>query len=267
MVERMARAGCRYVFVGLETFNPAALQDMKKFQNALDDTPRLIDRCRANGILLTAGLMLSPWLDDCEYIHSLPRRLRESGLHVPEFVCFEGPIPGTPFFNRLADHPEPAFLPNTLLRDITGYTLAVRPRQEPVERFIEAYRWLLSESTGSRAARLRKVADDVPRLVWGGGWQTAAVDVRDYLGALGQVPDAGRTYIAGTDRPPPEATHVPFEADDFSDQDRGSIIEPWRVTDQEGRVLPVWRGALKVFDAKGRVTAQALESSGLVATA
>jgi radical SAM family protein len=267
MVERMARAGCRYVFVGLETFNPAALSDMKKFQNTLNDTPRLIDRCRANGILLMAGLMLSPWLDDCDYIQSLPGRLRESGLHVPEFICFEGPIPGTPYFERLADDPEPAFIPHTFLRDITGYTLAVRTRKEPVERFVEGYRWLLSESTGSRVARLRKLADDVPRLVFGGGWETALVDLRDHLWALGQVAETDRTYVAGTDRPPPEATGVPFTANDFdSNEEYRSITEPWRMTDGDGRVLPIWRGSLKVFDIKGRVTPRALEASGLVAT-
>jgi hypothetical protein len=266
MVEHMARAGCRYVFVGLETFNPAALKDFNKFQNALDDTRRLIDRCRANGMVLSAGLMLSPWLDDSEYIHSIPRRLRESGLHVPEFICFEGPIPGTPFFNRLANDPVPAFIPNAYLRDVTGYTLAVRPQKESVESFVDAYRWVLGETTGSRAARLRKVADDVPRLVRGGGLMGAALVAREYLRNKGQTPDPERSYVAGTDRPPPEAASVPFAADDFeSEEQHRAITEPWRLTDAEGRVLPTWRNAVKVFDIKGRVTTGALDALGLVA--
>lgn len=268
MVETMARAGCRYVFVGLETFNPAALSDMRKFQNALDDTRRLIDRCRANGILLTAGLMLSPWLDDCEYIASIPERLRGAGLHVPEFICFEGPIPGTPFFQRLAAEPEPAFLPDAYLRDTTGYTLAVRPKREPLERFVGAYRHLLEE-TYTAPARMRKVADDVPRLLRGGGWMAALADVRARMRlGDGQVADPGRSYVAGTDRPPPEAASVPFADDDFrSEEERRAITEPWKLTDAEGRVLPVWRGAIKVFDPKGRITARALDAAGVVATA
>ena len=268
MVEHMARSGCCVVYVGLETFNPAALEEFHKFQNALDDTRRLIDRCRANGILFTSGLMLSPWLDDCEYIRSLPQRLRDSGLHLPEFVCFEGPIPGTPYFQRLADEPEPAFLPNAYLRDTTGYTLAVRPKKESVEDFVDAYRWVVGETTGSRSARLRKAADDIPRLVRGGGLMAAAIVARQHLRNRGQKPDAERSYVAGTDRPPPEATNVPFAADDFdSEEQRRAVTEPWRVTDAEGRVLPTWRGAIKVFDIQGRITTDALEASGLVATA
>ena len=265
MVERMARAGCRYVFVGLETFNPAALSDFNKHQNALDETRRLIDRCRRNGILLTAGLMLSPWLDDCEYIYSLPRRLRESGLHVPEFLCFEGPIPGTPFFKRLAEDPEPAFIPNAYLRDVTGYTLAVKPKKEPVEAFVDGYRWVLDQTTDSRAAKLRKLADDVPRLVMGRGWFSAAIDVRQHARMRGQKNDPDRSYVAGTDRPPPEATSVPFAADDFeSEEQRRAVCEPWRVTDAEGRALPMWLNSIKVFDPKGRITRPALEAAGMV---
>lgn len=268
MVERMARAGCRYVFVGLETFNPAALEDFNKFQNALDDTRRLVDRCRAHGILLTAGLMLSPGLDDCEYIHSLPDRLRAAGLHLPEFICFEGPIPGTPYFQRMAREPEPAFIPNAYLRDITGYTLAVRPKKESVEGFVDAYRRVVDATTGSRAARLRKAADDIPRLVRGGGLLSAALVARQYLRNTGQKSDPERSYVAGTDRPPPEASNVPFAAGDFdSEEQRRAIVDPWRVTDAEGRVLPTWLGAVKVFDIKGRITPGALEASGLVATA
>ncbi|NIV29483.1 MAG: hypothetical protein GWN58_08220, partial [Anaerolineae bacterium] len=67
----------------------------------------------------------------------------EAGLHVPAYICFEGPIPGTPYFERLAAEPEPAFLPNAYLRDFSGYTLVVRPKREPVERFIEGYRWVV----------------------------------------------------------------------------------------------------------------------------
>jgi hypothetical protein len=267
MVERMAAAGCRSVFVGLETFNPAALHDMNKHQNALAETRALIDRCRANGIMLLAGLMLSPTIDDARYIESIPRRLREAGLHVPEFVCFEGPIPGTPYFRRLAAEPEPAFLPNAYLRDITGYTLVVRPRHETVETFVEGYRHVVREIY-SPLNLARKVADDALHYLPRGRFFAATASLVHQFGFGDMAEDPDRTYVAATDRAPPEAFTVPLEDDDFDDEDeRRAVIEPWRVTDERGHVLPTWRGGIKVFDPKGRITREAVEASGVLAAA
>jgi hypothetical protein len=36
-------------------------------------------------------------------------------------------------------------------------------------------------------------------------------------------------------------------------------MQPWRVTDDEGRVLDAWRDPIRVFERSGRVTSQALE--------
>jgi hypothetical protein len=79
----------------------------------------------------------------------------------------------------------------------------------------------------------------------------------------GHVPRPDRTYLAGTDAPPPEATSVPLTDDDFeSELERSAILSPWRVTDAEGRVLPVWLDSIKVFEGKGCLSAHA---RGLVA--
>jgi hypothetical protein len=256
VVEQLARSGCRVAVVGLESFNPEAISDMKKFQNALDQVSFLIDRCRKNGVLLDSGLMISPAVDDWSYIQTIPRRLQEAGLHVPAYISFEGPIPGTPHFKRLAAEPEPAFLPNAYLRDFSGYTLVVRPKREPVERFIEGYRWVM-DNTYTRMAKLRKYVDDVPRLVCAGGWDVALGDIVSQWRA-GHVPHPDRTYLAGTDVPPPEATSVPLTEDDFeSEPERSAILEPWRVTDAEGQVLPVWLDSIRVFEGRGRLSARA----------
>jgi hypothetical protein len=92
------------------------------------------------GIMVESGLMISPPLDTCESMRRIPASLRECGLHVPSFICFEAPFPGTPHFQRLAAEESPAFLPNALLRDFTGYTLVTRPKREALNDFIETYR-------------------------------------------------------------------------------------------------------------------------------
>lgn len=250
MLDRLAAGGCRLVYVGLESFNPAALADMRKAQNVVGDLRRVVDACRARGILVTAGLMLSPAIDTIGYIESIPRRLAESGLHVPTYISFETPIPGTPHFARLAHARPPALLPGALLRDFTGYTLVTRPRHASAEEFVAAYR-----RTHARAyaplARARKLLDDLARFLPRGRFAPAIADLAQVL-AFSPGLGSDRTLIAGTDKPPPET--VPLDTTDFADEaERDAIMRPWAVTDDTGRVLPHWLGAGAVYAPRRRV--------------
>jgi hypothetical protein len=154
------------LYFGLESFNQATLDDMNKCQNALDQTRRVIGDCRRHGILATAGLVLSPTMDDCGYIAEIPAHLRACGLHVPSFICFEVPFPGTPHFQALAARAEPALLPDARLRDFTSYTLVTRPQRETPKDFVNAYRRTLATVYGPWN-RLTKLADDLPRFLSG----------------------------------------------------------------------------------------------------
>ncbi|HEX8922957.1 MAG TPA: radical SAM protein, partial [Pyrinomonadaceae bacterium] len=258
VVKMLSRAGCRFLFMGLESFNPAAIADMHKSQNTISQTKRVFDQCREHGIIVVSGLMINPLIDDCSYMQTIPAHLRESGLHVPSFICFECPIPGTPHFYRVASEGNMSFLPNAFLRDFTGYTLVTKPLREPVDSFIEAYKDLMNV-TYSKRARLRKLADDSSRFLMGGYPSTILADLFMY-GNSAWEPHPERTYLAGTDVPPPEASSVPFSDDDFdSEEERRAITEPWMVTDSEGRVLPQWLRSTRVFEPRGRISAEALK--------
>lgn len=199
-----------------------------------------LGQARDEGILVTAGLILSPLHDTPETMARLPGQLRDSGLHVPSFLCFETPIPGTPFFQRLAGSAQPALLPHALLRDFNAYTLVARPRHCPPEAFIEAYRKTVDAIYQPRR-RLLKLADDLPRFLRRGAWTAAMLDLGDQFSA-GQPHTPGRTYLAGSDLPPPES--VPFGPHDFrSEAEWLAVCGPTAVTDTEGRLLPVWRPA------------------------
>ena len=255
MLDRLAASGCRLVYFGLESFNPAALADMGKHQNLLAETRSVIDACRDRGILATAGLMLSPTMDTLEYIDRIPEYLDECGLHVPTYICFETPFPGTPHFKRLAETPEPTLLPNVLLRDLNGYTLATRPCHASAEAFVAAY-LRTHRAVYSPGAKLRKLADDLARFLPRGFLVPAAFDLFEML-VVERPRPADRTYLGGAEKPPPEATQVPFGADDFaSEAERDAILEPWAVTDAHGRVLRQWLGAQTVYLPKGRIAAQ-----------
>ena len=245
LLQRMFDSGCRALYVGLETFNPAALDDFNKPQNRLPLIKRALDDARDVGILVTAGMILSPQHDDIAYIRSLPARLRESGLHIPTFLAFETPFPGTPYFHRLAaqnaqrlEQGERAlFLPDALLRDFTSYTLVVEPTLAAAHDYVAAYRQTLDEIYAPRR-KLAKLVHDLPSFVRRGAWTSVMLDLGDTLtGGLPRAP--GRTYLAGTDLPPPE--RVPLAEADFRDEaEADALLQPTAVTDAAGRLLPQW---------------------------
>jgi hypothetical protein len=246
LVRAMSDAGCRFLYVGLESFNGEALNDMRKYHNAVHKTRRLVEECQRCGILVMSGLMLSPLMDDAAYIRSTPQRLAECGLHAPSYVCFETPLPGTAHFYRLARQPDPALLPNALLRDFNTYTLVVRPRSMPVGDFVDAYKWLVNTvfRPANRAVRL---AHDLPRLLRGGWFLTALLDVLYQVRESQPAVPAGRTYIAGTEPAPAETGNVPLTPGDFRSEDEWhAIMDPWRVTDEAGHVLAMWRNKRNV---------------------
>jgi hypothetical protein len=253
LVRLMARAGCYTLFVGLETFNPAALADMNKPQNVIAKTRDMIRLCHRHGVFVFAGLMLSPTVDDHAYMDAIPGLLQECGLRVPTFISLETPFPGTPYFERLARQPG-ALLPNALLRDFSGYTLTVNPRRLPAAEFIAGYRRVIS-STYSLRARLGKLIAEAPRFLAGGHWDAAL-----FCGAQAVTdnyrPDPARTYLAGTDRAPPET--VPLtDADFVSASARARVLGPWAVTDRAGAIMPQWLGGAAVYGKRGAVSVSA----------
>ncbi|MFN0186408.1 MAG: B12-binding domain-containing radical SAM protein [Aquabacterium sp.] len=249
LLRRMYDAGCRAVFVGLETFNPATLADISKPQNRIAGMAEAIAQARDEGILVIAGLITSPLHDGVDDLAAMPQQLRDCGLHVPSFISFETPIPGTPFFDRMAAQAAPAFLPGAVLHDFSAYTLTLMPRKAALDDYVGAWFQAMREIYAPRN-RLAKLADDLPRLLRRGSWTAAGVDLAD-MAVTKFDPAPGRTFIAGTDTPPPE--RVPFEDRDFdNDAHRAALLQPTPVTDDAGHVLPHWVQHQKIFFSTSR---------------
>jgi hypothetical protein len=211
---------------------------------------------------LAAGLLLNAQVDTVDYIRRVPTHLRESGLMFPAFFGFEAPIPGTPLFHRLAAEAAPAFLPHALLCDFNGYTMVQRPQRASLESFIQAYKQTLVEVT-SLGAKLRQIGVNVPGFIKRGQYATALVDSLLHWSSVRRSHPPGRTFITGTDVPLPELHDVPFAASDFrSDEERRAILDPWRVADGEGYVLPQWRQSDRVYGSRGVVTRQLAHVAG-----
>ncbi len=57
-IEKAARAGCRYAFVGLESINPENLVQMKKTQNRITEYRKMFQAWKQAGMVTYAGYIL-----------------------------------------------------------------------------------------------------------------------------------------------------------------------------------------------------------------
>ena len=113
----------------------------------------------------------------------------------------------------------------------------VEPTLAPAQDYVDAYKDTVDEIYAPRR-KLAKLVHDLPSFVRRRAWTSAMLDLGDTLtGGLPRAP--GRTYLAGTDLPPPE--RVPLTDADFRDEDEAdALLQPTAVTDATGRLLPQW---------------------------
>jgi radical SAM superfamily enzyme YgiQ (UPF0313 family) len=239
LVERMSRSGCRFVFVGLESFNDETLAAMAKRQNIVHKIRQAIERCHRHGILVAAGLMLSPSHDSLEYIETIPQHLLDCGLIMPTYISFETPFPGTPHFHDIVRGDGAKLLPDALLQDFNGYTLVTEPRHASVAEFVDAYK-RLHRGVYSFGRACRKILHDVPPLARRGFVFSPLASLYESVFDLPPLA-ADRSFVTGSETPYPESQQVPLRDVDFdSESQRAAVMEPWRVSDSRGAVLPMW---------------------------
>jgi radical SAM superfamily enzyme YgiQ (UPF0313 family) len=196
LVRLLARAGCRYVYTGLESLDPEALRSMNKGQNVVGEVDAVVRRCFGEGILLSFGLLVGSDGDTNEYLERLPRTLADLKLFAVTFVGIVCPYPGTPFFAELAR--EGRILPGATIRDFDGHTVCHRPRRLAPDEVADHYQRLCRELAGlDRLARhywARLGASDRPlyrRTLLASGLEIRSVQA--------PVSNGARRYVAGLD--------------------------------------------------------------------
>lgn len=137
LLKLMAKAGCRYIYTGLESLNPDSLQSMNKGQNNVKEIDQVIQKAFSNGILLSFGLLVGSDGDTNEYLERIPEYLSDLRYFSITFLGIVCPYPETQFYKTLAE--ESRILPGSTSRDYDGYTLCHRPKRlhpsEVVEHF------------------------------------------------------------------------------------------------------------------------------------
>jgi radical SAM superfamily enzyme YgiQ (UPF0313 family) len=140
LVRLMARAGCRYVYTGLESLDAESLRSMNKPQNRVQEVDAVIRGCFASGVLLSFGLLVGSDGDTSAYLERLPQHLLDLEYFSVTFVGLVCPYPETPLFEQLAG--ERRLLPGVTSRDLDGYTLCHRPLQLTPSEAVEHWKRL-----------------------------------------------------------------------------------------------------------------------------
>jgi radical SAM superfamily enzyme YgiQ (UPF0313 family) len=101
LVRLMHRAGCRLLYVGIESVNPNTLKAFRKGQT-VDEIERAIEVFRRCRIALHGMFMFGADTDTIESIRATARFSRERSIGTVQYMILT-PVPETPFFERLVD--------------------------------------------------------------------------------------------------------------------------------------------------------------------
>lgn len=196
LVRLLAKAGCRFVYTGIESLNPESIDAMNKRQNRLQKLAEVVDRAYRNGILLSVGLMIGSDGDTNAYLERIPDYLAELRLFSIMFLGIVCPYPGTPYFSQVVR--EGRLLPGVTSRDLDTYTLCHRPKHLEPSEVADHYR------------RLCKTLGRLPNVVhhctskfglsdrpgYNAGLVITSVEI---LGHRHNLANRARTFIAGRD--------------------------------------------------------------------
>jgi radical SAM superfamily enzyme YgiQ (UPF0313 family) len=196
LVKLMAKAGCRYIYTGLESLSPESIRSMRKGQNTLKQTATVLRRTYEAGILLSFGLLVGSDGDTEDYLERIPDYLDDLGTWSVTFLGIVCPYPETPFFRTVAS--EGRLLPNVTSRDFDGYTLCHRPAKVEPEAVVHHFK-RLCHLLGSPVLNAKNTwhqmwLSSMPRyksIILAGSRESASV--------RNPLVNPERTYIAGYD--------------------------------------------------------------------
>jgi radical SAM superfamily enzyme YgiQ (UPF0313 family) len=167
----MARAGCRYIYVGLESLAEESLTLANKRHNKVREYRRRLDYLHQNGIVVMSIFMLGLDGDTAEYLKKLPDLVDEIGVDIPVY-SLPVPIEGTPFQEQLRSAGR--LLPGDLLDGSDSAQLVYRPSRVSPDELELALAYCMRRSYSAwRVARriLRRLGDG-----WLPAFNTACVN-------------------------------------------------------------------------------------------
>ena len=102
LLRAMHEAGCRGIFIGLESFNETALKSQEKGFNQPARYREAVARLHAHGIFVEAGVIVGFDSDSVETFQRTLDMLEETGIDMIQLSILT-PLPGTPLHHAMAD--------------------------------------------------------------------------------------------------------------------------------------------------------------------
>lgn len=196
LIKLMAKAGCRYIYTGVESLNPDSVISMNKHQNRLSSLRSILERTFSNGIQVSFGLLIGSDGDTNEYLTQLPEYLSDLNFWGITFIGIVCPYPGTPFYNKLVS--EDRMIPGATIRDFDGFTICHRPLQmdpsEVAEHYINLCTSIPKLTNALKHSFSKLWLSNLP------GYKTYTLSaIPEVLSLKKNLLNEKRTYVAGQD--------------------------------------------------------------------
>jgi anaerobic magnesium-protoporphyrin IX monomethyl ester cyclase len=101
MVKEMVRAGAKSVFIGVESFNPKTLEELKKGID-VENAVQAVEMLKKNGLEIHASYILGGLHETAEMIHETIRFAKRLDTNVAQFSILT-PYPGTAVYEQVKD--------------------------------------------------------------------------------------------------------------------------------------------------------------------
>lgn len=151
-MELLARNGCKALFSGVESFDPAVLKSFNKKQSVASDPRALTQLCAEHGMFFDYGMIVDFSQQTVADVGSqLDAVLDAPSIPLPGLLSLTIPILGTPYFDEAARANR--LMPNLLLSDMDGQKIVEWPK-EPLETVVPFVANLL-RFRGRKAALVR----------------------------------------------------------------------------------------------------------------
>lgn len=239
----VAANGCKALFSGVESFDPAVLKSFNKRQSLSSDPLTLAQHCADHGIAFDYGMMLDFTQQTvAEVGGQIDALLASPRTPLPALLSMTIPILGTPYFADAARAGR--LMPNLRLSDLDGQKIVEWPK-EPLERVVPFVADLLRFrgrkmallSQVARHAWFRRSTFDTAQLMLGVFGPLARYGGTVRVGSFRQMRqtwrEPRRTYCALTD--PLGLSYTPTHR---LDAKFARDFEPLYVTDDAGRLTP-----------------------------
>jgi radical SAM superfamily enzyme YgiQ (UPF0313 family) len=102
MLKLLYDAGCRSVFIGIESPRTSSLQETMKFQNVRRDLLGEVERIQRHGIAVYSGLIVGFDHDDSTIFKEQENFINDAKIPFP-LPSILGALPGTPLYKRMED--------------------------------------------------------------------------------------------------------------------------------------------------------------------